>query len=187
MIKVKSPKFKNQVRIHGIDQDGKPRIQIALNTLTYAAADTLINALLSSGPARVTHLYAQYGPNGTPPPLPSDLRTTERSDLVATGSGYGGIWIPILAAPTVSSTDTSSYQGNVSTFFFRIPGSPQSTQLTGIFTPGTSMIYALALAVATNANDRNGDLIISILNSFTPFTIATNGQEAVDYPFQITI
>jgi hypothetical protein len=180
-------KFKNVVRIHGTDLLGKVREQNIVNTNTYAYADVLIAALLQSGPSRVTHLYAQYGPSGTPPSLPSDLRLADRDSFVTTGTDSGGIWVPILAAPSVDASDATLYNGNQATFYFRVPGTLQASQVTGTFQPGSSYIYALGLAVATNANDRNGDIIVSILNTFTPFVIPANGQEAVDYPLQITL
>ena len=183
-------KFTNRVRIYGVDEHGNAREQIGFNTLTYAAADVLIRAMLQSGPARVTHLYAQHGgsTNTAPITLPGDPSAT-RNNFVATANTYdnGGLWVPLLAAPAVSASDPTTYAGNLCTFYFRIPGNVPSTQYTGNYVAGTSKIYGIGLAVAVNANDRTQDQIISAYNSFTPFPIASNAQESVDYPFQITI
>lgn len=189
-------KFTNAVRLVGIAADGSRRIRVGFNTLTFAAADVMIAALLQSGPSKVTYLYAQHGGSSTDPDfppvvLPSDLRETTQADLTATESTYnsGGLWIPLLAAPAADTTDTTSYTGNVATYYFRIPGTPAAGSYTGVFVPGTSRIYSLGLGVTVNTNDRSQDKIISVLagDSFTPFIIAANGQEAVDYPMQITI
>jgi hypothetical protein len=182
---MKPIKFNNVVRIKGTGSNGQPREQVVKNSMTYAAADALISAIVQSGSARPTQLYAQYAPSGVTPALPSDVRMTTRDNFVQTGTNSGGLWVPLLAAPAVSATDATLYDGNQATFYFRIPGTPQSTQYTGNFQPGISYIYALGLAVATSANDRTGDIIISVLNSFTPFVIPSNGQESVDYPLQI--
>ena len=183
-------KFKNEVRISGM-WAGKPRVQIGCNTLTFAAADFLIQSVLGSGTSRVAWLYLQHGgsANTAGQILPSDLRTTQRSNFVATASSHdnGGLWVPLLAAPSITSTAPGTYQGNAADYFFRVPGSPQATQYTGNFVPGTSLIYSMGLAVSPNLNDRTQDQIISVYSTFTPFLIASGGQEAVDYPLQVTI
>jgi len=183
--------FHNEVHIRGFDLAGQPREQRVVNSLTYAAADIMIAAMLQSGPSKVTYLYAQHGgsSNTAPVALPADRRTATRDTFVQTIGGYdnGGLWIPILAAPAVSSTDVTIYEGNQATYFFRIPGTLPSTQFTGNFVPGTSLIYSLGLAVSQNLNNRTTDTIISVLGSFTPFPISINGQEAVDYPLQVSI
>lgn len=184
-------KVKNPIRLRILDAAGVVVSEnIIFNTLTYAAADIMIAALLRSGPAQVTHLYAQHGgqnADGTPSPLPDDLREVTRGDLVDSNGDRGGLWIPILAAPAVSSSDTQLYNGNQGTFYFRIPGTVPAAQVIGNFVAGTSKITALALAVAVNINDRSQDIIISVTNNFTPFQIVPNGQLAVDYPFLVTI
>jgi hypothetical protein len=186
-------KFTNAVRIHGKHPDGRAREVVAHNTLTYAAADVMVAALLQSGPSKVTYLYAQHGgsTNTAPVVLPTDMRATTQSNFTSTIVGYdnGGLWIPLMTAPAVDSTDVSSYRGNLATYYFRIPGTLPIAQFTGNFVPGTSLIYGLGLAVTVNTSDRSQDLIISALGNgaFTPFVVASNGQEAIDYPLQITI
>jgi hypothetical protein len=186
-------KFWNEVRIRGHNRDGTPREQIVHNTLTYAAADIMIAALLRSGPSQVSYLYAQHGgsTNTAPITLPNPMQTATITSFTRTIGGYdnGGLWIPILAAPAVDTTDALLYAGNLATYFFRIPGTLASNQFTGNFVAGTSLIYSLGLAVAKNANDRSTDVVISALGNgaFTPFVISPTGQEAIDYPLQITI
>jgi len=185
--------FENAVRIKGTKPDGSTRNILAHNTLTYAAADVMIAAMLQSGPSKVTYLYAQHGgsTNTAPITLPSNLSTTTQSNFTSTIPGYdnGGLWVPLLTAPAVDSSDLTAYLGNLVTYFFRIPGTLPTSQFTGHFTPGVSQIYTLGLGVTVNTNDRTQDKIISVLASApgTPFVIAANGQEAVDYPMQITI
>lgn len=185
--------FTNRVVITGVDADGKPRQQIKFNTLTHAASDLMIAALIQSHPARVTHLYARYGntygTNGSRlPTLPSDLTTTTRASFMATdGSTNGGLWVPLVAAPSVSASDPTLYAGNVCTYFFRIPGTLPAAQYTGPYTPGTSYICGIGLACAQNLNDRTQDQVISALTYYglNSFTIGANAQESVQYPLQI--
>ena len=188
-------KITNLVRIKGIGPQGEPRELVKHNALTYAAADVMIAALIQSRPARVTHLYALYGnvygTNGSGlPALPGDLRTATRDSFVTADDGgtYGGLWVPLVAAPSVSATDASLYSGNACTYFFRIPGALPANQFTGNYSPGYSYICAIGLACAQNANDRTQDQIMSAMTVYgtSAFTIASNAQETVEYPFQIT-
>ena len=184
-------KFTNAVRMVGTNPDGSRRDRVHHNTLTFAAADVMIAAMLQSGPSKVTWLYAQHGgsSNTAPVTLPADLRTAQQSDFVKTINGYdnGGLWVPLMAAPAVDATDAAIYEGNLATYYFRIPGTLPTSQYTGNFTPGTSLIYSVGLGVTVNTSDRSQDRIISVLTGFTPYSIAANGQESADYPLLITI
>ena len=187
-------KFTNRVIISGVDAAGRPRQQIAFNGLTFAAADNMVAALLQSRPARVTHLYGIFSVSNSVRPLgvSGDIRAVGRSDFMATdNSTYGGFFIPLVAAPSVESTDGTIYQGNTALYYFRIPGSISAgvnSGFSGPYAPGV-YISGIGLGVAQNASDRSQDRIISVLGngSFNPFAIASNGQETVEYPYQIVI
>lgn len=187
--------FHNEVRLRVLDSAGRcRREQMVKNTLTHAAADVMINALLRTGPSVITHLYARFGDNGANPgnlnPAGDDLLNTVRGDFVASSDGIrGGLWVPTLTSPSQTSTDSDVYQGNLATFFFRVPYNIPANQVspTGNFLPGTSYIYAVGLAVAVSSGDRTQDLIISTLTYDTPFPVPPGGQLAWDYPFKIEV
>jgi len=186
----------NRVELRGLDEAGRERLQIAFNSLTYAACDNMAAALTQSGPARITHLYGHHGgtwnPSSIAIPLPpnTDPRLTTRSDFMnsSTSQNDGGFWIPLAAAPAITSSG-ANFQGNLLTYYFQIPGTIPGGQYTGTFTPGTSKIYSLGLAVAHNTLDRTQDVIVSVLGNgtFTPFIIGSGGQESVNYPYQFTV
>ena len=181
--------FTNRVVITGVDAAGNPRKQIKFNTLTHAASDVMIAAMLQSKPARVTHLYALYGTTNSNATLPSDLTAVTRANFMNTdGSTYGGLWVPLVAAPSVTSSDPTKYAGNLCTYYFRIPGTLPAAQYTGPWNnSGNGYISAIGLACAQNLNDRTQDLIISALPYYgsSAFTVASGAQESVQYPFQI--
>ena len=180
--------------------------QVCTNSLTYAAMDVLMNALLRSGPSQVTHLYARFGDSGANPgylaPPSSDIRQTSRQTfLQSSDSVRGGLWVPVLSAPIQDTSDPSHYTGNRATFFFRIPANIDADQVSpaGNFVPATSWIYAMGLAVAYNTSDRQQDKIISVmqaygydtdpsLGQFTKFQVPSGGQTAIDYavPFNFS-
>ena len=188
------------------------RCQKFTNHLTDAAMDVLLNALLSSGNFRVTHLYARFGLNSAEGILPvtaNQLNRVNRSNFVTdSGASSGALWVPILAAPAQSSTDPSRFQGNQATFFFRIPGQPTVDQtapndLTGEesvsrYQPGSSLIFATGLGVSRDSTDRTQDRIISVSlatvsevpeeegeTRFEAFLVPANGQVSLDYEFKL--
>lgn len=187
--------FHNEVVLRSLDADGRClQQQRCKNTLTHAAADIMINALIRSGPSVVTHLYARFGDDGSNPgqlnPTDNDLLKTVRNDFVASDDNIrGGLWVPALTVPSQTSTDSDVYSGNLATFFFRIPFNIPAGQVApaGNFTAGTSYIYALGLAVAVSSADRTQDLIMSVLTEFNPFPVPPGGQMAIDYPLQLVI
>ena len=180
--------------------------QVATNSLTYAAMDVLMNALLRSGPSQVTHLYARFGDSGANPgylsPPSSDIRSTTRQTFIqSSDSVRGGLWVPVLSAPIQDTSDAAKYIGNRATFFFRIPANIPSDQVSPStnFVPATSWIYALGLAVAYNTSDRQFDKVISVmqaygydsdptLGNFSKFQVPSGGQTAIDYavPFNFS-
>lgn len=164
--------------------------------LTHAWSTVAINALLRSGSSQIGWLYARFGDSGANPAYlspaanPSDLGTTVASDFLHAAPGdnvRGGLWVPILAAPSQSSSNPNLYTGNQATFSFRIPGNIPAAQISPAanFNPATSYIYALGLAVPVVAGDRTQDIIVALQQNFTIFQVPANGQEAVDYPLQI--
>lgn len=159
--------------------------------MTYASAGIFVNALLRSGPAQVTHLYARFGDSGANPGtlIPSDLRKVVRGDFISSSDGIrGGLWVPLLSSPQQDTSDISLYAGNVASFFFRIPYNIDVSQVSpsNNFNVATSYIYALGLAVAQSSGDRSQDVIVSVLQNFTPFQVPSGGQEEINYPLTIT-
>lgn len=176
------------------EQNG--RLVVARNTLTYKAGDLIVNALTRNGPFQITHLYLRYNGESAVSPLDvSDLKATTRAEFLATSSGNGGFFVPLLAAPAVDSSDESFYAGNRLTFYFRVPHTVnvEDNGLTGTFSVEDSWISAMGLAVSVNNTDRTQDLIFSAIQgglpegdgTFDMFQIPTNGQKAVTYPFAI--
>lgn len=197
--------IKPVITIRQLDAGGKEvSRQVVTNSLTYAALDVFMNALLRSGPSQVTHLYARFGDGGANPgylaPPGNDIRATSRQTFIqSTDSVRGGLWVPVLSAPIQDTTDPARYVGNRATFFFRIPANIPADQVSPSpnFNPATSYIYALGLAVAYNTSDRQFDKIISVmqaygynvnptLGNFTKFLVPAGGQTAIDYavPFK---
>jgi len=204
-------RVKPRIVIRALDSHGVELWrQEASNTLTYAAGDVFMNALLRAGPSQVTHLYARFGgdlsgqgwlvnPGG-------DVKLSNRSTFLYTPDGdlvQGGLWVPVLSAPAKTSSDTSLYAGNEATYFFRIPYNIATFTTPSQVSPrdhfkaagggDDSFIYALGLGVAQNSSDRDQDVIISALQAvgfdsghpldgdFNKFSIPPNGQMAVDY------
>jgi hypothetical protein len=189
----------NVVRVSAIDKDGLTLHSfLTRNTLTYAAGGVLINAVLRSGPSQVSWLYARFGNNtGSPASgalvLPTGgIKAVTRTQFVQSLSNdQGALWVPVLGAVAVSTSNSALYSGNVATFSFRIPSNinqslPSQTSPVGKFNPDSSYIMALGLAVAVNLSDRTQDVIITALNAITPQLIPSGGQLGIDYPFQIT-
>lgn len=193
------------VTIRQLDKDGHEiSRQVVTNTLTYAAMDVFMNALLRSGPSQVTHLYARFGDSGANPgylaPPGNDIRATSRQTFITSADSVrGGLWVPVLSAPIQDTSDPARYVGNRATFFFRIPANISEDQVSpsGNFSPATSWIYSMGLAVAYNTSDRQFDKVISVmqaygydvnpsLGNFTKFQVPTGGQTAIDYavPFK---
>lgn len=187
--------FHNRVTIRSMD--GRGRIvaeQIAKNTHTYAMADVIINALLRSGPSVVTHLYCRFGDSGSNPgnlnPEGGELINTTRADFVASSDGIrGGLWVPALTSAIQESTDSVLYAGNQATYLFRIPYNIPANQVSPAdnFMAGDSYIYAMGLGVAVAGGDRTQDLIVTVLNSFTPFPVTPGGQVGIDYPLTMEL
>jgi hypothetical protein len=175
------------------------------NTLTYAAANIFMSALLRSGPSQVTHLYARFGDSGANPAFlvapNSDLKQSSRSTFIQSSNGaIGGLWVPILSAPAQNTTNNALYSGNSSTFFFRIPYNIASTQTSPAnFAAVTSYIYAIGLCVAKVMSDRTQDVIISVAQAkgwnsgdladgyFTKFPVPSGGQIAIDYSWDFNL
>ncbi len=202
-----------KILIRSLDRNGREvSRQVATNSLTYAAGDMFINAFLKSGPSQVTHLYARFGDSGANPgylnPPLGDLKATTRStflDATDIETIRGGLWVPVLSAPSQQTTDVTKYAGNQATFFFRIPYNIDPSQVqpdnfVADGSPAQSYIYALGLAVAVNVSNRNQDVIITALQAvgwdlghplvgdFTKFPVPSGGQMAIDYtvPFEVT-
>ena len=178
------------------------------NTLTYAAADTMVQALVGNAAAQVRYLYARFSDSQTQPAswLGSGhtAQSATRMDFVRddqTNEQNGaGLWVPLQAAPLITSTD-ANYSGNQVTYSFRIPAVLPGTQVepSGRYSPN-SYIYALGLAVSRQVNNRTADVIISLLQSvprdavtgdplpgdFAPFAAPVGGQITVDYPLPFT-
>lgn len=195
--------LKPVITIRQLDADGREiSRQTGKNKMTYAAADILVNALLSSGPFRVTHLYARFGDETDNPghlvPPDDDVRAATRDTFVSVNEGdliRGGLWVPIQAAPIRDITNANLYSGNAATFFFRIPYNINTSQISPSpnFNLSTSYIYAMGLAVAYSASDRSQDRIISTMQAigfdelspeegdFGKFQLPTSGQSAIDY------
>lgn len=192
------------ITLRHLDAHGKElRRDVITNTMTYAAMDILMDALLRSGPASVTHLYARFGDSGANPgylvPPSGDLKMTNRNTFVqSSDSVRGGLWVPILNAPIKSSSNPSLYRGNQGTFYFRIPYtlSTEFIDPAENFNPATSYIYAIGLAVAMTTSDRSQDVIITVKQAsgqagvlpageFAPFPLVAGGQTAVDYMFPL--
>ena len=190
------PKIRIRIYDHnGVEVDS----QIGKNKLTYSALDVFMNAWLQSGPSQVTHLYVRFGDSGANPgflsPTGGDLRATNRGDFIASNDSIrGGMWVPILSAPTQSTSDPARYIGNKATFFFRIPSNISQDQMSpvGNFNPATSYIYSMGLAVAFNTGDRQFDKIVSTmqaygfdadpdLGDFEKFKVPPGGQISLDY------
>ena len=187
--------FNNQVRCRHLDSEGRDIGGfVAKNTLTHRMSDIIMNALLQSGPSQINWLYARFGDSGANPgnlaPLNNDLTNTQRADFLASTDGIrGGLWVPLLFAPQQSSSNSLLYNGNTATFSVRIPYNIASAQVSpsANFNATTSYIYALGLAVAMSVTDRTQDVIVSALESFTPFPIPSGGQESIDYPLELDI
>ena len=200
--------LKPVITIRQLDANGKEiNRQVCENSMTYAAGDVMVNALLASGPFKVSHLYARFGDEtenqGFLAPPGEDIRASIRDTFLSVSEGdviRGGLWVPLQAAPTKELTDSTKYSGNKATFFFRIPYNIATTQISpsSNFNVATSYIYALGLAVATSSSDRAQDRIISVLQAvgfdelepeegdFSKFLIPSGGQSAIDYslPFE---
>jgi hypothetical protein len=186
----------NRVRFSVLDESGRIlQAFSAKNTLTYAAGGVLINAVLRSGPSQVYGLYARYGNNSGSPPsgtliLPSGgIKAVTRLQFIQSASNdQGALWVPVMGAPAIGTTDMTKYAGNLATFSFRISANIASSQMSpvGSFNAATSYIMAIGLAVAVNLNDRTQDIIITALNNITPLLVPAGGQLGIDYPFQIT-
>lgn len=185
----------NTVRLSVRDKDGRVlQTETAKNTLTYAAGGVLINAILRSGPSQIYGLYARYGNNTGSPASGSlvlpvgGIKAVTRSQFIQSSStDQGCLWVPVLGAPAVSTTNSALYSGNQATFSFRIPSNISSVQMSPVGSFLTSYyIMAIGLAVAANLSDRTQDIIITVLNAITPQLIPDGGQLGIDYPFQIT-
>lgn len=187
--------FQNDVVIRGFDAKGRQLFQqIARNSITHACCDVVINALTRSGPFQPTHLYARFGDDSANPgnlsPEDNDIHKTTRSDFVTSSDGIrGGLWVEEFARPLQESSDSTLYRGNRAWFLFRIPYNLPASQISPSdnFAPADSYIWALGLAVAVAGSDRTQDLIIAVLNNFTPFPVPPGGQISVDYPMQMRI
>jgi len=186
----------NVVRFTIYDRDGNVQETFsAKNTLTYAAGGVLINALLRSGPSQVSWLYARYGNNtGSPASgalvLPTGgIKAVTRTQFIqASSSDQGGLWVPVLGAPSISTSNSALYSGNAATYSFRIPANIVNSQTSpyGSFDSSSAYIMAAGLGVAANLTDRTQDIIIGVLNNITPRQVPSGGQLGVDYTFQIT-
>ena len=188
----------NVVHFSVMDKAGNTlRTFTAKNTLTYAAGGVLINAILRSGPSQIYGLYARYGNGSGSPasgtlPLPvAGIKAVTRSNFISsTSSDQGALWVPVLGAPVISTSNSSLYSGNQATFSFRIPANISTSQMSpsGSFVPGTSYIFAIGLAVAVSLSDRTQDIIITAINGLpTPLQqVPPGGQLGIDYPFMIT-
>jgi len=191
-----SLRLSTHIRIRNFDATGNLVREIQThNDFTNAAADIIATALLRSGPSAVTFLYARYGGalnsgnEGIIVPADNDIKKTVRGDFVAAGGPRGGLWVPLLATPIQSSSDTTIYVGNRVTYMFRIPSNISVSQTEGAtFDASTSYIAALGLAVSPNFNNnRAEDLIMTVLQypDFTPtpepFLVPMSGQSAIDY------
>lgn len=179
------------------DHVGNPD-QWARNSFTYASGEVLANALTRSGAFQVTHLYARYnGPDTVDLSLlnaEGGIKATTRSEFMATASGNGGFYVPLLAPPARDTSDSLLYGLNRLTYYFRIPTVTEEDHgLTGTFDMVNSRVSALGLAVAVDASDRTQDIIISVLQggnsgggyAFTMFPLVSGGQKFVDYPVSI--
>jgi hypothetical protein len=183
--------WRPRLTLRALDAAGRLQWQqTATNTATYAFADMLMTAWLRSGPSSVTYLYARFGDSGANPgvlaPTGQDLRNTTRTNFVAAPGDslvLGGLWVPLLAAPSQASSDLDHYAANSTTFYFRIPASLSTAQIdpAANFDVATSYIYALGLAISPNTSDRSQDVIVTATEDFDPFLIPTGGQMAVDY------
>jgi hypothetical protein len=200
--------LKPVITIRQLDAAGKEiSRQVCGNSMTYAAGDMMVNALLNSGPFKISHLYARFGDETENPgflaPPSDDIRASVRDTFLHVNDGdvvRGGLWVPLQAAPIKDLTDATKYSGNQATFFFRIPYNISTTQISpsSNFNVSTSYIYALGLAVASSSSDRTQDRIVSVLQAvgfddevpdagdFAKFLIPSGGQSAIDYslPFQ---
>ena len=195
-------KLSTEIVIRNMDQHGNVlRTLVGHNDFTNAAADIFITALLRSGPSAVTYLYARYGGalesgnEGILVPTDGDIKKTVRNDFVTGDSPRGGLWVPLLATPIQSSSDTELFTGNRVTYMFRIPANISVDQTEGAtFDASTSYIAALGLAVSPNFdNDRSEDIIMTALQypDFTPtpepFLVPVSGQSAIDYTINIIV
>jgi len=196
------------ITIRQLNAEGKEISRVVTtNHMTYAAGDVMVNALLASGPFKITHLYARFGDEtdntGYLVPPNDDIRATVRDTFITVEPGdliRGGLWVPLQAAPVKDLTDANKYSGNQATFFFRLPYNISTAQISpsSNFNVATSFIYALGLAVAVTSADRSQDRIVSVLQAtgfddenpdegdFGKFLIPSGGQSAIDYtlPFQ---
>jgi hypothetical protein len=193
-------KLSTEITIRQLDAQGKClRTIVGHNDFTNAASDIFATALLRSGPSSVAFLYARYGgallsgQEGIIVPADNDIKKTVRGDFVASGGPKGGLWVPLLATPIQSSSDTTIYVGNRITYMFRIPSNISVSQTEGAtFDASTSYIAALGLAVSPNFNNsRADDIIMTVLQypDFTPtpepFLVPMSGQSAIDYTINI--
>ena len=193
-------KLSTEIKIRQLDETGTClRTIIGHNDFTNAAADIFATSLLRSGPSSVTFLYARYGGalmsgnEGIIVPPDGDIKKTVRSNFVSNGGPKGGLWVPLLATPIQTSSDTNLFVGNRVTYMFRIPFNISVSQTEGAsFSAATSWIAALGLAVSPNFdNDRSQDQIMTVLQypDFTPtpapFLVPMSGQSAIDYTINI--
>lgn len=126
---------------------------------------------------------------------------TVRADFLEVPEGnevLGGLWVPVLSTPVQSTDDSENYNGNVLTYYFRLPYNLSSDQISPAdnFAVATSRIFSLGLAVASDFSNRSEDIIISVLQAvgndeddgaFNDFLIPDGGQIAIDYvmPFSV--
>lgn len=186
----------NIVRFSIEDKDGRVlKTFSAGNNLTYAAGTVLINALLRSGPSQIGYLYARYGNNqGSPPSgtliLPTGgIKAVTRANFIqSSGPDQGALWVPVLGAPLVTTSNSAYYSNNVATFSFRIPANLSTAAMSpiGSFNAATAYITAVGLAVPVSTSDRTQDIIISVLDDYALQQVPAGGQMGVDYPFKIT-
>lgn len=187
--------FKNIVRIRTRDAQGRVLSDFRVkNSMTFAWAGIVMNAIARSGPSQVGWLYARFGDSGANPgtlsPTNNDLRYTVRNTFLTSADGVrGGLWVPLLSAPQQSTSDPSLYNNNQLNFGFRIPGNISANQVSPAnnFNPASSYIYALGLAVSANVTDRTQDIIITALQNFPPFPVPSDGQVVVDYPLLMQV
>lgn len=198
-------RVQGKLHVRHYDQDGRMvGEQKFFNTLTFAAADIFMKALVRSGASQVTHLYARFGTDANPGyllPSDSDMRSVTRSDfLAAQNSSVGGLWVTLMAAASLQPSDSNQYRSNEVTYYFRLPYAISADQISPAenFDPDNSKIFALGIAVAENSEDRSQDILITAAQAvgyddddinagyFTAFALPPGGQSTVDYTLTFT-
>jgi hypothetical protein len=164
------------------------------NTLTKEGVTVLSRLILDPSAARPSHIYARFADDKTD----ADSNTQFATDVTYTNITYsdfvnsnddsiGALREPIFT--TVKVENNADISDGILTFYFRL--TPNSTLGSADFTAGTSQVFYLGLAAASNQSDASQDLIFSVLTAYDNlnegFTIPNGGQVTIDYKLTLGV